>query len=418
MRAFLAPGAHLVPPLEAPARDALILDRTLGETMAGALGRLGFEVVRVHSLAEAEDRARAESTDSLVTLDSLLASPAVLRKFVRAARTKGGETSLVCALPRALGTDHLSHIDGLAPCDLPGGRAPGWSAPLFYLRGAGGTLDGAAPLLLPYKEQILRLRSPVGVVGAPEHLVGVSDSYLCNVSHWAHVLRLNAAAVAGWWFERLRWGGVLGPAWVAWRVLRGFPWYGGRLGGALNGISWGARVNHTAYLELSIVQKGATIGPHASVRNSFIGEGASIGEGARIFGSVIGKGAFVAANSVVTGSVVYPGAFAGQLLMQLSLLGPNACAFTNSNFFDLNFTRNIRVAHRGRFVDSGSRFLGVCLGPDARVSAGVWLGSGREVPPRALLVKPPSEVVAKLGEPEPDVAHAVADGRLVRVTER
>ena len=414
MRVFLAPADAPVSPLDAPARDAMILDRSLGDTMATELRAVGLEVVSVASLEDGEGRARREPEGAFVLLDSVLASRTVVRNFVRAARSRSGATAVVCALPRFLATDYLSHIDGLAPAESRSSTAAIWTAPFFFLRG-NTSIAGAEPLLLPYKEQILRIPTPVGILGTTEYQVGISESYLCNVSHWVHVLRANASATAGWWFDRLRWGIVLGPAWVAWRILCGFPWSGGRLGGALNHVAFGASVHHTAHLELSIVRKGATIGAHASVKNSYVGEGAFIGEGARLFGSVIGKRAFVATNSVVFGSVVYPGAFAAQLLMQACLLGRDASVFTNSNFFDLNFTRNIRVFHRGQFVDSGSRFLGSCVGPEARLSAGVWIASGRELPKGALIVKPPGEAVSKIGALEPGAAYAVREGGLVKV---
>lgn len=417
MRVFLARADSTIPPFDEPARDSWLLDRTLGETMARELGSLGLEIESVGSLDEAEDRARKESEGAFVLLDSVLASRTVMRRFVQAARRGPRDATVVCALPRSLATDYLSHVEGLTPAEARGSGAPVWTAPFFFVRGT-GRLTSAEPLLLPYKEQILRLPTPVGVFGAPEHPVGLSESYLCNVGHWVHVLRANASATAGWWFDRLRWGVVLGPAWVAWRILCGFPWRGGRLGGALRHVAWGAQVHHSAHVELSVVGKGATIGAHASVKNSFVAEDAFIGEGARIFGSVIGKRAFVATNSVVLGSVVYPGAFAAQLLMQASVLAREASAFTNSNFFDMNFARNIRVGHRGRFVDCGSRFLGVCVGPGARVSAGVWIASGREVPKGALLVKPTGESVSKIGALEPGVPHAVHEGGLAPVHER
>jgi acetyltransferase-like isoleucine patch superfamily enzyme len=146
-----------------------------------------------------------------------------------------------------------------------------------------------------------------------------------------------------------------------------------------------------------------------------VGEGAFIGEGARIFGSVIGKGAFVATNSSVFGSVVYPEAFASQVLMQFSVLGRRACALITSNFFDVNFSRNIRVSHRGKLVDSGSRYLGVCVGPSARIGGGVWVASGREIPAGALVVKPAGPTITHVGALEPGVPYAARDGKLVKV---
>jgi acetyltransferase-like isoleucine patch superfamily enzyme len=416
VRVFLSPAPDALSPLEAPARDVWLLDRTLGETMAQDLAAAGLEIVPVASLAEGEERARQEPSGGFVILDSVLCSPTVIRRFVQAARAEAGPATLVCALPRAVGTDTLSPIDGLVPS--VGLEPAAWTAPFYFVRGP-GSLAAARPVVQPYRENLLRFPVPYGILGraGEEMIIGLSESYMCNVNHWVHVLRVNSAAMGGWWVRRLRLGYVFGAVWLFWRFLLGFPWWGGRLFGAIRGVSWGARVHHTATAELSVVKKGATIGANASLRNSFVDEGAVIGEGARISGSVIGRGAFVAPNSVVNLSVVYPGAMAGQLLMQATVLGRESAAFTNSNFFDLNFARNIRVTHRGRVVDSGTQMLGVCVGPRARVAAGIWVASGREIPAGALLVKPPGEIAANIGHPPPGEAHVVVDGSLVPLSQ-
>jgi acetyltransferase-like isoleucine patch superfamily enzyme len=414
MRVFLAPASTPVSPLEAPARDAMVLDRTLGETMARELGAVGLEVVQVASLEDGEERARRETEGAFVLLDSVFASRAAVKKFVAAAR-KQGSPAVVCALPKSLLTDGLAPIDGLDARDQPGKEAV-WTAPFYFLRGASARLSEAAPLAIPYKEHVLRFPIPKAILGRTEQAVGISDTYVLNVSHWVHVLRANTVSLAGWWFERLAWGLFLGPLWFAWRIVCGFPWFGGRLAGSLRKVSFGANVHHTAHVELSVIGKGVTIGAHASVKNSFIADGAVINEGARIFGSVIGKGAFVATNSTVFGCVVYPGAFASQVLMQVSVLGRDSCALITSNFFDVNFEKNVRVSHSGRYVDSGAQFLGVCVGPDAKIGGGVWVASGREIPRGALVVKASGPIVAKIGELEPGVPYSAKDGVLVRAT--
>ncbi len=57
--------------------------------------------------------------------------------------------------------------------------------------------------------------------------------------------------------------------------------------------------------------------------------------------------------------------------------------------------------------------LGVCIGPEARVAAGIWVASGREIPAGALLVKPPGEIATKIGQPPRDEAQVVVDGAVV-----
>ena len=334
MRVFVAPADAPVPPLDAPARDAWLLDRPMGETMARELAGAGLVVERTTSLDEAEDRARREADGAFVMLDSVGCSRLVLRRFVRAARARG-PGAYTCALPRGVAIDNLAYIDGL---DAPDAKT--WTAPFSFLRGKDAALRSAAPLLVAYKESVSRVPFPPVVDGKTEEQFAISESWLCNVSHWVHVLRINIAALPAWWLGRLRMGGFVGGvSWFAWRALCGFPWAGGRLQDGIRHVSLRTKIHHTARVGLSVVQRGATIGALANVDSSFIGEGANIGDGAQVYGSVIGPGAWVGRNSVVVGSLVYPGALAGQILMQVSLLGRNSCAFTNSGFFDLNFSR-------------------------------------------------------------------------------
>lgn len=388
----------LISPLDAAARDTWLLDRTLGQWMESELVLAGLRIERAESFAKAEAQAQKESQGAFILADSVACSRIVLRRFVKSARKVSGPTALICALPRAKATDAISYVDGLDPA---GGSAPdhhAWTAPFYFVRG-GVPVAQAQPLILPYWEHIMGFPLPPGMLGRKESSYAFSNSYLCNVSHWVHVQRVNTSAMFSWWYDKLRGGFWLGGvSWFALRALLGFPWTGGRLTEALNAISWGAQCHHSATIELSVVQKGAKIGPQAIIRGSFIAAGARVANGARVINSVIGTDAFVAMNSSVFASVVYPGALAAQLLMQGSVLGYNSCAFTNSGFQDINFMKNVHVPHRGRYVDCGLPCLGVCIGPHARVSAGVWVASGREIPSGTLLVKPNSEVACRVDD--------------------
>ena len=377
MRVFLAPADATVTPLDAPARDARVLGRTLGEAMRYELGAAGLEVATCASIEEGEARARAEANGAFVLLDSVFATRQAVRRFVAAARRSSGDGARVLALPRGLLSDELSHVGGLDAATSPDGSAA-WTAPFHFVRGASASIARATPLVLPYREHRMVFPLPPGLLGRAEEVIGIGETFACNVSHWVHVLRVNTKSIAGWWFDRLRFGGVIGPMWIAWRALLGLPWLGGRFLESMRSVAWSAQVHHRALVEMSVVGRGAIIGAKATVKNAFIGAGARVGEGANVMGTVVGEGAFVAGNSTVLGSVVYPGAFASQALMQLSILGRDACALASSNFFDLNFARSVRVPHRGAMVDSGAQFLGVCVGPKARIGGGVWVASGRE----------------------------------------
>lgn len=413
MRLFLVHNPALVSPLEAPARDAWLLDSTLGRFMEREFDRLGLTIERVSTVTEAEERCRKEADGAFVTFDSTVCSRLLVERFVRAARRRRGPACLVCALPRGNAIDEMALLDGLEEDVHPSSGEPTWRAPLYFLRGA-GSLASPEPVVLPYEEDPFIIKMPVGYTGKPEEAHWLTESYACNVCHWLHVHRLNMAAMTSWWWNRLRSGYWIGGlAWAAWRVLSGFPWTGGRLLEGIRSVSLRASIHRSTCLQLAVVKKGASIGPFCFLQNAYVGEGATIESGATVINSVIADGAFVGRDCAICSSVVYPRAFAGQFLMQASLLGEDACAFTNSGFFDLNLKKNARVLHRGKYVDAGSQFVGVCMGPRSRVAAGVWVASGREIPQGALLVKDPADTASDMERVAPDGPSIIRNGAVI-----
>ncbi len=387
--AIVVRDRDVIAPLEAPASASVLLGGTLFETMRARLEGCGLSVALVDTLEEAMARASRLPDGALVTHDSVAFSRSVVRGLL-AAGARDRRPVLTAALPAALATRHLSHLGGLTPVAIDGADA--FTAPLWLVRG--GALADAAPVVLPYREVEWKLPTPAGMTGQSEEPFGATDAYLVRVDHWAQILRLNLAAVVGGWFER--WNTAGGKLWYLQRAVRGFPWRRGRLAAAINRVSRGAGVHHSAHVELTTVEPGAQIGAHAVVKNSYVGRDARIDDGAVVNACVLGAGSFVATGACVFASVLYPGAFAAQQKMQFSVLGEHAVAFTGSYFYDLNLVRNVHVVRRGQVEDSGSRFLSVCLGPWARVAGGVWIGSGREVPAGALVIQPPGNVLQRI----------------------
>jgi hypothetical protein len=388
--AFLVRERATIAPLEQTAADSWFLGGTLHDGMRRNLERCGLAVERVDTLDEATARAAACPDGAIVSYDSVAASRAVIAALV-AARAKDSRPALAAALPEALSTTRLAAIGGLDAVSVDGQAAYG--APLWALR-PGAQPEQAEPVLLPFREQVTNFPLPPGMLGQSSEPFAATGSYLVRVDHWAHVLRVNLSGLLALWFER--WQSPLGKLWFLARALLGFPWRGGRLAESIRLIHRKANVHHRAHVELSIVEAGATIGANAVVKNSYIARDARIDDGAQVNGCVVGAGAFVANASAIFSSLLCPGSFAAQQKMQFSVLGERSVAFTGSYFYDLNFERNVQVAHRGHVVDSGSRFLSVCLGPLARIAGGVWIASGREVPARALIVQPPGLVAHKL----------------------
>jgi carbonic anhydrase/acetyltransferase-like protein (isoleucine patch superfamily) len=391
--AFVVRDRALIAPLGVTAADTRLLGGTLWQNCERLLREAGLVVERVDSAEEAAERAeRCGPAGAVVTHDSVGFSRSVLRHLLDAAE-RDERPALAAALPVARATELLAHVDGLTAVTIDGTAA--LAAPLAVVRSAAAA---AAPahVLLPYRELEWKFPTPVGMLGRAEEPFAATETYLCRVDHWAHVLRLNLAALVGHWFER--WKTVRGRLWLLWRALLGFPWARGRLAASVRAVHRKAKVHHTAHVELSVVEEGAAIGARAVVKNSWIGKGAHIDDGAIVNATVVADGAFVASASTVFSTVLGPRSFAAQEKVQFSVFGEAAVAFSGAWFYDVNFERNVRVAHRGQVKDGGTRFLGVCVGPWSRVSGGVWIASGREVPAHALIVQPPDGVLHNIDE--------------------
>lgn len=399
--AFVVRDTAIIPPLNAPASESWLLGGRLWPQMEAQLIGAGLEVTRVDTIEEAADRAKQAPEGAIVTHDSVAFSRVVLARLLDAFAEDSG-LALAAALPDGETTRRLSHVSGLETVEN------GFMAPLYAIA-RGGNLADARPFVLPFKEHVAKIPLPPGMTGRTEAPLGISDTYLCRVDHWVHILRVNQAALAAHWAQKAgTWGGRF---WYLWRALLGFPWRRGRLAASINQIHRKAKIHHTAHVELSVIEEGAEIGAHAIIKSSWIGRGARVDDAAIVNGTVVAERAYVANAAAMTGAVLYPESFAAQQKMQLCVFGEGAVAFTGSYFYDLNFGGNVRVMHRGRPVDGGDQFTSVCLGPWSRIAGGVWIASGREVPEGALIVQPPDQVVLTIDD-------AVAGAQMTAVSER
>jgi hypothetical protein len=390
--AFVVRDTSIVPPFEQPAGDAWLINCTVRDHQKNLFAAAGLKVDEVATIADAEAAAASVSGGSIIVTDAVAFSSAVLSKLL-AAFAAGSAPALQAAVPQAVSSKRLSHIEGLQA--VTAGDTPAYVAPLYAIA-PGARVAAAVPTVLPFKEKVFEFPVPIGMTGESSAKFAVTDTWMCRIDHWVHIQRVNMTALAGGWAER---GKSLGSKlWFLWRLLAAFPWKGGRILTSLKWIHPKAQVHHTAHVSASVIEEGAVIGARAIVNGSYIGKGARIEDGAHVDLSVIGPGASVSSLSGVRASVVYPRAFAAQLGMQLSVLGEGSVAFTGSYFQDLNFLGNVKVMHRGKPVDAGDRFVGVALGPWARVAGALWVSAGREIPAGALVVMDPRSMLSKTDE--------------------
>src|SRR5262245_37372675 len=120
--AFVVRDATPVPPFEVPAGDVWLLDRSLRDRSRGLLAARGLSVDEVATVADAETAAAGTAGGAIIVLDSVAFSAAVLGRLLDAFAASRAP-ALSAALPAAVSTRVLSHIDGLAPVTIDGAEA-------------------------------------------------------------------------------------------------------------------------------------------------------------------------------------------------------------------------------------------------------------------------------------------------------
>jgi acetyltransferase-like isoleucine patch superfamily enzyme len=116
--------------------------------------------------------------------------------------------------------------------------------------------------------------------------------------------------------------------------------------------------------------------------------------------STIGERAVVSFNTRIVASVLYPMSMGSYPCMQMCLLGQRAMHMGGAYPIDMKLSRgellDVKVKHQGRVVESGKKFLGICIGHRAIVGTGLWIQSGVEVPNDYILVRDKDAIVTKI----------------------
>ncbi|MBK8013674.1 MAG: hypothetical protein IPK13_20275 [Deltaproteobacteria bacterium] len=156
-----------------------------------------------------------------------------------------------------------------------------------------------------------------------------------------------------------------------------------------NAVGEGVSIHPSAWVEGSILGDGVTIGAQAVVRHAVIDRGAQVFEQSMVQRSVLGQNALVHTQCRVLHSVLCAESFLSHSPFQFSFLGRGAAVFgTLPTDFRLD-GRTVKTIIEGEVRDSGLEFLGLLVGHEAKVAAGVVSGPGRVIPNGAVVHRGP-----------------------------
>ena len=399
----LESGRRVSPFGDAPG-DTRILNRSLRERQEEALGLAGAATpVGVTSLEQ------VDAFPCVVVADYTWFTRTLLEDFLTQARNAGSSSR--CAIAPSVFVEATASLQDLDR--FPDGEG-GAAYDLWYLTGPVAGLDELRALPnLPVdpKEKVEEPRLPHQFVN--EHTptrVAVTSRGAIHVTHWALVLRANLAAFVA----------TLKDLWERRPVYIVLRFIADRLFGRfrrvrLSRVGKGCEIHPTAVVEGSWIGCNVKIGAGAIIQGSVIGNDAIIEEAAVVELSTLGHRCWIGRNTVMFMSVMYDGVFSGHRLTQACLFGHDVCTTGGGYLIDLNFTGPVKVLQDGAVVDSGTNFLGVCLGHRVTMGTGMWIHGGREVPNDTFLIRDPADVIVKIPtEVVPGEPMTLENGTLVK----
>lgn len=409
MNAYVLANPDPVAPWNDPASELEVFTLPLGEWMRRVLESEGFSVVPA-----ADESAIPSGAPCLVIGSHVLAGAAAIRAFRAAAEASG--TSRALALPDCAFTRFTTPLMELATAQVGGTRVHRYD--VYWCADGGFTRRDAEsfePLVLDPRERELPTSAPPFVPGERMPM-GITPRHVFHIRHWSH---LHMANIVGGLCEAS--ARVRRPRtwlWLAWRLLRAFPWTLGRL---LNGFNHRGRrtfIHPTASVEGCVVGRGVVIDAGAVVRGSIIGDGAKIGQHARVQWSVIGQGARVAWNGIASFSVLMRGSETSFPGVQMSVVGREAYLGSGVWHLDTSFTGAVPVRDRDRVVPSHQLLLGIAVGHRGFLGAGVTIAAGREIPNGTRWIDDPARMATRIPVDLVDgEVYAIRDGRPVPLAE-
>ncbi len=405
-RAIILASGTVIAPFGDPAALAFFSGERLKETQDRAFSKLGLEVLRVASPAEAIELVKSAPAGPVVLLlDRLYVSEKAAADFLKATKKLKSPVALALAVDASVEytrplssvvneSSQIVHdmvrVDG---ADLPAATndAAAWLRTI---------VGGARRALVP--KRVIVVDIPLPVIPSqddprPILRYPVTSTIVCSIEHWVHVLWLNQIAFGIRWMELLR----KRPLWALFRVLLGFAFTRERLLLRLVRRGRGVKIHPTAHVSGSILGDGVVVGPQATVRNSILGPGVIVSDHAVLLNSVIGDRTLVTENTFGVSIVTYPDATVGNYKFQMCLVGEGAYINPWAGFVDAKFIGHVKVSHHGALVSTERAFLGSCVGHRARVAAKVLIQSGREIPNDTVIVMRPDEVVSEVPKDMP-----------------
>jgi carbonic anhydrase/acetyltransferase-like protein (isoleucine patch superfamily) len=403
MKAYILPSGTTISPFQDPVCESMIGNRTLAEIQERVLRRAGMEVYRISGPEAIEDDT------FLLTYDDVFFTRRTMDDMVKRFKREGH--SMRFGLP----ADSLFVKRTAALQELQTGEGDGQELALYNIyfikahKAPGNAaelqacLNDARPVCARFKEKIVKMPAPANIYGFSDFEHPVTSSVIIHISHWLHILWANQYSIQINWVNAV----LDHKLWAIWKLVSSgvISLFAGRWSRSgylatmlrrANRKGKNCQIHPTALVEGCQMGDNVKIGAYAIVRGCLLGDNVTIEEKAGLFFTVVGSNCFISKNSTMVFCAGYPDSDLCINGIQYSLFG-RKCGMTSHVWvLDIQPVGEVQVLHKGKLCPIGTNFLGACFGHGSFAGANVFIGSGREIPNGAMLVRPPGEILRKI----------------------
>lgn len=430
MRAYILQTGARLAPFGDPIGESLVLNQRLVDSQRAALMPFVSEVRLIRSLGELVQHERGGQADFLLVEDHLFFTRHLIAKVVKRAAAERVSGTRRVVLSDSVFVREKAPLGGLARVarspDRPDGETVA-ALPLWLCRGPlpvaepeiregreGDTsaLASAEPLQLTLSERVFVPDNMYLVDRSLDLKYAISREGAMSIRHWSHLLDVNQIALAAYWMD-------FSPRRVAfylWRVLAALSFNKHRIARSVNVIGRGCDIHPTAFVAGCVLGDRVTVGPQSVLFGSVLGDDSKVEGLSEVALSVLGERSVVSFRTRIFTSLLYPESLASYPAMQMCVLGRNAMHMGGCFPIDMKLSRtalfDVKVKSEGRIVESGKKFLGLCVGHRSIVGTGLWFQSGVEVPNDYVIVRDLKDIVTKIPDGMGGQTLYLRDGKL------
>jgi len=365
MKAYIVVGNRgMLDPFNEFPRNCLIGDKTLTSWQKEIFLKLGIEPFSIEDERQVEDR-----DEHILVGDNVYFSEELLVEFI--ARSRRQKRNTVCALKKGLFTHRtMSHIQNVTE------KEDHINYNLRYLPAEKFREENYSSIVVDLDQSSDHLMVPRHICDSGKYQIPLTRKIIIQIDHWANLWTANilvalslAAGLKMKSMAKLFLIALRARSFNQWKILS-----------VANRIGKDCDIHPTAYIEGSIIGDGVKIGAGAVIRGSIIGNQSFIGNSVTIETSVVGEKSTILHGHIMF-SVFCQSVFSVAQMISASFVGRDS--FVGSGVILTDFRldgNNVIVLKDGVKIDSGSTFLGCCLGNNVYLGSGCVVAPGRTIP--------------------------------------